>query len=110
VLGDVARDSEIAQEEVFGPILVLLPHDGDDDAIALANATRYGLSAEVWSPDPARVAGVAAGLRSGQVKVNGVRTRERPDAPFGGFGASGVGRELGTWGLHEFVEVKAVLS
>ena len=110
VLADVARDSEIAQEEVFGPVLVLLPHDGDADAVALANDTRYGLSAEVWSPDPHRVAAVAAGLRAGQVKVNGVRTRERPDAPFGGFGASGVGRELGTWGLHEFLEVKAVLS
>ncbi|WP_293771726.1 aldehyde dehydrogenase family protein [Sporichthya sp.] len=110
VLGDVARDSEIAREEVFGPVLVLLPYDDDADAIRLANDTRYGLSAELWSPDPARVATVAAGLRSGQVKVNGVRTRERPDAPFGGFGASGVGRELGTWGLHEFLEVKAVLA
>lgn len=110
VLGDVSRDAEIAREEVFGPVLVLLPHDGDADAVALANDTRYGLSAEVWSPDLSRVAAVAAGLRAGQVKVNGVRTRERPDAPFGGFGASGVGRELGTWGLHEFLEVKAVLA
>ncbi len=110
VLADVARDAEIAREEVFGPVLVLLPYDDDADAIALANDTRYGLSAEVWGTDPARIAAMAAGLRAGQIKVNGVRTRTRPGAPFGGFGRSGVGRELGEWGLLEFLEVKAVLA
>jgi acyl-CoA reductase-like NAD-dependent aldehyde dehydrogenase len=110
VLADVARDAEIAREEVFGPVVVLLPYDDDADAIALANDTAYGLSAEVWGTDPSRIAAVAAGLRAGQVKVNGVRTRTRPGAPFGGFGRSGVGRELGEWGLAEFLEVKAVLS
>jgi len=110
VLADVARDAEIAREEVFGPVLVLLPYDDDTDAIALANATDYGLSAEIWGTDPARIATVASGLRAGQVKVNGVRTRTRPGAPFGGFGRSGIGRELGEWGLAEFLEVKAVLA
>jgi acyl-CoA reductase-like NAD-dependent aldehyde dehydrogenase len=110
VLADVARDAEIAREEVFGPVLVLLPYDDDSDAIALANATEYGLSAEIWGTDPARIATVATGLRAGQVKVNGVRTRTRPGAPFGGFGRSGIGRELGEWGLAEFLEVKAVLA
>jgi aldehyde dehydrogenase (NAD+) len=110
VLGDVARDAEIAREEVFGPVLVLLPYDGDPDAIALANDTDYGLSAEVWGSDPARVIAVATELRVGQVKVNGVRTRSRAGAPFGGFGRSGVGRELGEWGLLEFCEVRAVLE
>ncbi|HUR73013.1 MAG TPA: aldehyde dehydrogenase family protein [Sporichthya sp.] len=110
VLADVARDAEIAREEVFGPVLVLLPYDDDADAVALANDTAYGLSAEVWGSDPVRIAAVAAGLRAGQIKVNGVRTRTRPGAPFGGFGRSGVGRELGEWGLLEFLEVKAVLA
>jgi acyl-CoA reductase-like NAD-dependent aldehyde dehydrogenase len=110
VLADVGRDAEIAREEVFGPVLVLLPYDDDADAVALANATDYGLSAEVWGTDPARIAAVAGELRVGQVKVNGVRTRTRSGAPFGGFGRSGVGRELGEWGLLEFCEVRAVLS
>jgi acyl-CoA reductase-like NAD-dependent aldehyde dehydrogenase len=110
VLGDVARHAEIAREEVFGPVLVLLPYDDDADAIAVANDTDYGLSAEVWGSDPARIAAVASELRVGQVKVNGVRTRSRAGAPFGGFGRSGVGRELGEWGLLEFCEVRAVLA
>lgn len=110
VFADVARDAELAREEVFGPVLALLPYDDEEDAIALANDTAYGLSAEVWGTDPARIAHVAAGLRAGQVKVNGVRTRTRPGAPFGGFGRSGIGRELGEWGLTEFLEVKAVLA
>jgi len=110
VLADVARDAEIAREEVFGPVLVLLPYDDDADAARLANDTAYGLSAEVWGSDPARIAALARELRVGQVKVNGVRTRSRAGAPFGGFGRSGVGRELGEWGLLEFLEVKAVLA
>lgn len=110
VLGGVGAGSEIAQQEVFGPVLVVLPYDDEADAVRIANGTAFGLSAEVWSPDPARVARVATQLRAGQIKVNGVRTRERPDAPFGGFGLSGVGRELGSWGLHEFLETKAVLA
>jgi aldehyde dehydrogenase (NAD+) len=110
VLADVARASEIAREEVFGPVLVLLPYDDDADAASLANDTAYGLSAEVWGRDPARIAALARELRVGQVKVNGVRTRTRAGAPFGGFGRSGVGRELGEWGLLEFCEVRAVLA
>ncbi|HEX3828165.1 MAG TPA: aldehyde dehydrogenase family protein [Sporichthyaceae bacterium] len=110
VLAEVDPDAEIAQQEVFGPVLVLFGHDGDTHAAALANGTPYGLSAEVWGRDPDRIATMASKLRVGQIKVNGVRTRERPDAPFGGFGRSGVGRELGRWGLAEFLEVKAVLT
>jgi acyl-CoA reductase-like NAD-dependent aldehyde dehydrogenase len=109
-LGDVDPDAEVAQEEIFGPVITLFGHDGDEHAVALANGTRYGLSAEIWGVDENRIQAVARGLRAGQVKVNGVRTRERPDAPFGGFGISGVGRELGVWGLSEFLEVKAVLA
>jgi aldehyde dehydrogenase (NAD+) len=110
VLADVERGAEIAREEVFGPVLTLLPYDDDHDAVTVANSTRYGLSAEIWGTDAARIAAVADGLRAGQIKINGVRTRERPGAPFGGFGRSGVGRELGEWGLMEFLEVKAVLQ
>jgi acyl-CoA reductase-like NAD-dependent aldehyde dehydrogenase len=110
ILTDVDPAAEIAQQEVFGPVLTLFGHDGDEHAVVLANGTAYGLSAELWGRDPERISRVASKLRVGQIKVNGVRTRERLDAPFGGFGLSGVGRELGPWGLAEFLEVQAVLA
>jgi acyl-CoA reductase-like NAD-dependent aldehyde dehydrogenase len=91
-------------------VLVLFGYDNDAHAVALANGTPYGLSAELWGRDPDRIAMLATELRAGQIKVNGVRTRDRLDAPFGGFGSSGIGRELGPWGLAEFLEVQAVLT
>jgi acyl-CoA reductase-like NAD-dependent aldehyde dehydrogenase len=110
VFADVDPALPIAREEVFGPVLCLLGHDGEEDAVARANDTRYGLSAELWTADPERARRVAARLRAGQVKVNGASTRDALDAPFGGRGDSGVGRELGRWGLHEFLEAKAVIG
>ncbi|HYF25240.1 MAG TPA: aldehyde dehydrogenase family protein [Baekduia sp.] len=110
VFSDVGADSELAQTEVFGPVLAIQAYDDDDDAVRLANATPYGLSAEVWTADTQRARAVAARLRCGQVKVNGVRTRDALQAPFGGYGQSGVGRELGRFGLEELLEVKAVLG
>jgi len=110
VFSDVDPGARIAREEIFGPVLCLFGHRGDEDAIALANDTDYGLAAEVWTADPERGRRVARRLRCGQVKLNGVRTRDALQAPFGGFKQSGLGRELGRWGLEEFLEVKAVIS
>jgi aldehyde dehydrogenase (NAD+) len=110
VLGGVTNDTTVSREEVFGPVLVLLPYRDEDEAIALANDTPYGLSAGVWSSDPEHARRVAARLRAGQVKINGARTRDHIRAPFGGYKRSGIGRELGPLGLDEFLEIKAVLA
>ncbi|WP_407935793.1 aldehyde dehydrogenase family protein [Cupriavidus necator] len=106
IYGNVAPDSRLAQEEVFGPVLAVLCYDSVDEAIALANGTRYGLAATVWAADDNAGAAVANALRAGQVDVNGARFN--PAAPFGGFGMSGVGREGGVYGLEEFLEPRSV--
>ena len=106
ILTDVDPDSAIAQEEVFGPVLTVLRYRGDDDAVAIANNSRYGLSGAVWGTDVDRAVGVARRIRTGQVAVNGVGPG---DAPFGGFKLSGFGRESGgIGGLHQYMEVKAI--
>ncbi len=110
IVTDAERDSRIAVEEVFGPVLTVFGYDGEADGIRLANDTQFGLSAEVWSGDPARAAATARLIRAGQVRINGVRTPHLPVSPFGGYKRSGLGRELGEFGLDEFVEVKAVLG
>jgi acyl-CoA reductase-like NAD-dependent aldehyde dehydrogenase len=110
VFADVPVSARVLREEVFGPVLTVRYHDGDDEAARIANDSDYGLSAEVWSGDPERAARFGRRLRVGQVKINGVRTRERPAVPFGGFKLSGYGRELGQAGLAEMTTVTAVLS
>jgi acyl-CoA reductase-like NAD-dependent aldehyde dehydrogenase len=110
VLGGVTNDMTVSREEVFGPVLVLLGYRDEDEAVAVANDTPYGLSAGVWSSDPDHARQVAARLRAGQVKINGARTRDHIRAPFGGYKRSGIGRELGPFGLDEFLEIKAVLT
>jgi aldehyde dehydrogenase (NAD+) len=110
VFSDVAPEARLAQDEVFGPVLAIQPFDDDEDAVRIANATEYGLSAEIWTADLERAGRLARRLRCGQVKVNGVRTRDTLTAPFGGYGMSGLGRELGRFGIDEFLEVKAVLG
>ncbi|MDE3721495.1 aldehyde dehydrogenase family protein [Nocardiopsis sp. N85] len=106
VFADVRNDMRIAQEEIFGPVLVLIPYDTEDEAVTIANDTVYGLNAAVWSGDPDRGLAVARRLRAGQVELNGGALN--PRAPFGGYKRSGNGREWGLPGLEEFCEVKAV--
>ncbi|WP_332673302.1 aldehyde dehydrogenase family protein [Aromatoleum sp.] len=96
----------IAQEEVFGPVLVILPHDGDDDAVAIANDSIYGLGGGVWAGSDEHGLAVARRIRTGQVDVNGAPWN--PLAPFGGYRQSGLGRENGVYGLEEFLEYKAI--
>ena len=106
VVADVPPEAEIAQEEVFGPVLVVLPYRDEADAIRLANHTVYGLAGAVWSGDQERAVRVARALRTGQVDINGAPFN--PAAPFGGYKRSGYGRELGRYGYEEFTQVKAV--
>ncbi|WP_344586822.1 aldehyde dehydrogenase family protein [Actinomadura vinacea] len=103
LLSGVDPASEIAQEEVFGPVLAVIPFDGDDDAVRIANDSIYGLSGAVYGGDQERALAVARRIRSGTVGVNG-GAWFAPDAPFGGFKQSGIGREMGVPGLEEFQE------
>ncbi|HVT77835.1 MAG TPA: aldehyde dehydrogenase family protein [Acidimicrobiales bacterium] len=108
VFSDVRNDMTIAQEEIFGPVLSIIPYDTEEEAIQIANDTIYGLSGAVWSSDPARAEKVARRIRTGQIMVNGGSFN--PYAPFGGYKQSGLGREAGKWGLEEYLEVKALLK
>ena len=98
----------IAREEIFGPVLCILPYENEDDAIRIANDTPYGLSGYVASGDPERALRVATRLRTGNVHLNGAQLSF--DAPFGGYKQSGNGREWGAFGVEEFLEVKAVMG
>jgi len=106
IFTDVTPDMTIAREEVFGPVLSIMVVDDDDEAIALANATPYGLHGGVWSEDLERAERVARAMKTGQVDINGGRFN--PLAPFGGYRQSGNGRERGHYGLEEFLEIKAI--
>ncbi|MPZ83148.1 MAG: aldehyde dehydrogenase family protein [Actinophytocola sp.] len=106
VFGNVREDMTIAQEEIFGPVLVVLPYTDEDDAVRIANGTRYGLAAGVFGGDADRAYAVAGRLRAGQVDVNGGLFNTK--APFGGFKQSGNGREFGRFGLEEFTELKSI--
>jgi acyl-CoA reductase-like NAD-dependent aldehyde dehydrogenase len=108
VFADVDNKMTIAQEEIFGPVLSIIPYEDEDDAVRIANDTIYGLAGGVWSSDPERAKRVARRLRTGQVEINGGRFN--PMAPFGGYKQSGNGRELGKYGLEEYLEVKAMLT
>lgn len=102
VLARVTPDMAVAREEVFGPVLVVMAYDDEDEAIAIANGTDYGLAATVWGATPAAALPVARRLRAGQVDINGAPFN--PQAPFGGFRRSGLGRENGRFGIEEFLE------
>ena len=101
------NSSRVAQEEIFGPVLVLIPHDGDDDAVDLANDSPYGLSGSVWSQDRDRALSVAHRIRTGTIGVNGGLWYS-PDVPFGGYKQSGIGREMGVAGFEEYLETKSL--
>jgi aldehyde dehydrogenase (NAD+) len=105
LLTDVDSRDTIAQEEVFGPVGVVIGFDTDDEAVAIANDSRYGLSGAIWSADSGRAFDMALRIRTGTVKINGGAPIE---TPFGGYKWSGVGREYGTQGLDEYTEVKAI--
>jgi aldehyde dehydrogenase (NAD+) len=108
VFADVKNDMTIAREEIFGPVLSILPYRDEEDAIRIANDTVYGLSGYVASGSIERARRVASRLRTGNVHVNGAP----PDfsAPFGGYKQSGNGREWGKFGFEEFLEVKAIIG
>jgi aldehyde dehydrogenase (NAD+) len=108
VFADVKNDMTIAREEIFGPVLVMIPYDSEEDAIRMANDSPYGLSGYVQSGSLEHARQVAARLRTGMVHLNGAG----PDvgAPFGGYKQSGNGREWGEHGFREFLEVKAVMG
>lgn len=106
VLGDLDEHHEAVVDEIFGPVLCVLPHEGEDDAVRLANASPYGLNGAVWAGDDDQALAVARRVRAGQIDLNGAAFNIA--APFGGFGQSGIGRELGVFGLDEFRELKAI--
>jgi aldehyde dehydrogenase (NAD+) len=106
IFADVQSKMTIAQEEIFGPVLSILPYDTEDEAVRIANDTIYGLAGGVWSGDPERAMRVARRMRTGQVDVNG--GKYNPLAPFGGYKHSGIGRELGVFGLEEYFQIKSI--
>jgi acyl-CoA reductase-like NAD-dependent aldehyde dehydrogenase len=106
VFSRVTPQMTIAREEVFGPVLVIQTYRDEEEAIALANETPYGLAAAVWSQDLSHAMDIARRLRAGQVDINGGSFNF--SAPFGGYKQSGNGREMGRFGLEEFLEIKAV--
>ncbi|MEQ9487797.1 MAG: aldehyde dehydrogenase family protein [Alphaproteobacteria bacterium] len=106
IFADVTNDMTIARDEIFGPVLSIIPFDGEDDAIQIANDTPYGLAAHVFTGDPEKAQRVALSIDSGMVGINGVN--QGLDAPFGGFKQSGNGREGSLWGLEEYTEIKTI--
>jgi len=106
VFSNVSNDMTIAQEEIFGPVLSIIPYEDEEDAVRIANDTAYGLSGGVWSGDPERAKKVARRIRTGQIEVNGGAFN--PNAPFGGYKQSGYGREYGQHGFEEFLEIKSM--
>lgn len=109
VIAGLTNDARPAREEIFGPVLTVLAHDGDDDAVRIANDSPYGLSGTVYGGDPQRAADVAARLRVGTVNVNG-GVWYCADAPFGGYKQSGIGREMGLAGFEEYLETKLIAT
>ncbi|MGV9826454.1 aldehyde dehydrogenase [Gordonia sp. NPDC003429] len=109
LISGVDNSSRVAQEEIFGPVLVIIGHDGDDDAIRIANDSPYGLSGAVWGTDPDRIDKVVNGVRTGTMSING-GIWYSADVPFGGYKQSGIGREMGVAGFEEYLETKAVAT
>ncbi|WP_280253721.1 aldehyde dehydrogenase family protein, partial [Nocardia abscessus] len=109
LIADVPNSATVAREEIFGPVLVIIPHDGDEDAVRIANDSPYGLSGSVWGTDPERIRRVTEGVRTGTLSVNG-GVWYSADVPFGGYKQSGLGREMGVAGFEEYLETKVIAS
>jgi aldehyde dehydrogenase (NAD+) len=109
VIAGLTNDARVAREEIFGPVLTVIAHDGDDDAVRIANDSPYGLSGTVVSADPERAARVASRMRTGTISVNG-GVWYSADAPFGGYKQSGNGREMGLAGFEEYLETKLIAT
>ncbi|WP_099038369.1 aldehyde dehydrogenase [Mycobacterium neglectum] len=109
VIAGLDNNAKVAREEIFGPVLTVIAHDGDDDAVRIANDSPYGLSGTVFSPDIERANAVAARLRVGTVNING-GVWYSADMPFGGYKQSGIGREMGLAGFEEYLEIKAIAT
>lgn len=107
LIADVTPDMTVAQEEIFGPVVVAIAYDSEDEAVAIANGTAYGLYDYVFSADPGHAWAVAARLRSGNIGIN--TAQRHPETPFGGFKESGVGRDGGSFGLHAYSELQSVV-
>ena len=108
IFANVRNDMTIAREEIFGPVLSIIAYEDEDDAVRIANDTIYGLAGGVWSLNIERARRVAKRIRAGQVDIN--NGSFNPMAPFGGYKQSGNGRELGRYGLEEFLETKSLQS
>ncbi len=106
LLANVTNDMTVAREEIFGPVLVAIPHDGDDHAVAIANDSAFGLSGAIFASSDERAHAVAQRIRTGTMSING-GVWFAPDVPFGGYKQSGIGREMGVEGFEEYLEVKA---
>ncbi len=109
VIAGLGNDARVAREEIFGPVLTVIAHDGDEDALRIANDSPYGLSGTVFSADPDRAARFASRMRVGTVNVNG-GVWYSADAPFGGYKQSGIGREMGLPGFEEYLEIKTIAT
>ena len=107
VISGLGNDARVAREEIFGPVLVVLPHDGDADAVRIANDSPFGLSGTVFGNDRVRIDWVVSRLRAGTINVNG-GVWYSGDVPFGGYKQSGIGREMGLAGFEECLQIKAV--
>ena len=104
---DVDNSMTIAQEEIFGPVLVVIPYEDDDDAVRIANDNKYGLSGGIFSESEERATALARRIRTGSMSVNG-GLWYGADSPYGGYKASGIGRQCGLEGLEEYLETKAI--
>jgi acyl-CoA reductase-like NAD-dependent aldehyde dehydrogenase len=107
ILGDVDNAMRVAQEEIFGPVLCIIPYDSDEDAVRIANDSRYGLGASVYTGDVVRGLALARRVRAGTVTINNY-IPPSPLVPFGGFKESGIGRELGPEGLQNYLESRTI--